>query len=138
MSENQSTNDQPDKTDQDATAVEKKSAKAPANPVRKWTFITLAVVVLLLVWYLVSDRVTPFTSQARVHALVVPIAPEVSGTIISVDVKNNQRVNAGQALFKIDPERYQLAVQTAEADLQTARQSMGASSAGYSMLASPP
>ena len=48
MSENQSTNDQPDNADQDAKAVAEQSANEPANPVRKWTFITLAVVVLLL------------------------------------------------------------------------------------------
>ena len=108
------------------------TAKTGMDPVRKWTFILLAAVVLLMAWYLVSDRVAPFTSQARVHALVVPIAPEVSGTVVSVEVGNNQRVKAGQALFKIDPERYQLAVETAEADMQTARQSMGASSANVS------
>lgn len=106
--------------------------KTAMDPVRKWTFITLAVASLLLIWYLVSDRLAPFTSQARVHALVVPIAPEVSGTVLSVNVKNNQRVKAGQELFRIDPVRYRLAVQTAEADLQSARQSMGASSANVS------
>jgi len=109
-----------------------KPVKAKMDPVRKWTFILLGIALLLLAWYLVSDRLAPFTSQARVHALVVPIAPEVSGTIVSVDVKNNQRVSVSQVLFKIDPERYQLAVQTAEADLQTARQSMGASTANVS------
>ena len=109
-----------------------KPVKARMDPVRKWTFITLALVLLLLTWYLVSDRLAPFTSQARVHALVVPVAPEVSGTVVSVNVKNNQRVKAGQELFQIDPERYHLSVQTAEADLQTARQSMGASSANVS------
>ena len=67
-----------------------KPVKTSMDPVRKWTFITLALVLLLLVWYLVSDRVTPYTSQARVHALVVPVAPEVSGTVVSVNVKNNQ------------------------------------------------
>ncbi len=109
-----------------------KPVKTSMDPVRKWTFITLALVLLLLVWYLVSDRVTPYTSQARVHALVVPVAPEVSGTVVSVNVKNNQGVKAGQELFQIDPERYRLAVQTAEADVQSARQSMGASSANVS------
>ena len=106
-----------------------KRPKQPMDPVRKWTIITLVLVLLLLSWYLVSARVTPYTSQARVHALVVPIASEVAGTVISVDVKNNQLVKAGQILFQIEPVRYQLTVQTAEADLQTARQSLGASSA---------
>lgn len=109
-----------------------KPVKEKMDPVRKWTFILTGIALLLLTWYLVSDRLAPFTAQARLHALVVPVAPEVSGTIVSVDVKNNQRVKAGQALFRIDPERYELAVQTAEADLQSARQSMGASTANVS------
>ena len=78
---------------------------ASADPVRKWTYIVLGLCLLLLVWYLRSDRVTPFTSQARVHALVVPIASEVSGTVSEVAVANNQPVQAGQKLFQIDVDR---------------------------------
>lgn len=129
MTETNMSEKDPKDTQGTETEVEETPAKAERDPVRKWTFIIMAVIVLLVAWYLVSDRVTPFTSQARVHALVVPIAPEVSGTVVSVDVGNNQRVKAGQELFHIDPERYRLAVQKAEADLQSARQSMGASSA---------
>jgi multidrug resistance efflux pump len=99
------------------------------DPVRKWTFIILGLCLLLLVWYLRSDRVTPFTSQARVHAVVIPIAPEVSGTITSVSVRNNQLVKKGDKLFQIDTNRYDLAVQTAEANLESARQALGASGA---------
>lgn len=121
-----------DKNPNKEQSAEKKPAKPARDPVRKWTLITLAAIVLLLAWYLVSDRIAPFTSQARVHALVVPIAPEVSGTVIAVKVGNNQRVKAGQELFHIDPERYQLAVETAEADLQTAHQAVGVSSANVS------
>ena len=101
-------------------------AKPAKDPVRKWTLIVLALCVVLLFWYLRSDRVTPFTSQARVHALVVPVAPEVSGTITSVEVANNQLVEAGQVLFRIDEERYGYAVQTAQATLDQAYQVAGA------------
>jgi multidrug resistance efflux pump len=133
MSENTPNEGLPAEKTADKNAVTTKSVKTSMDPVRKWTFITLGVIVLLLVWYLVSDRLVPGTSQARLHALVVPIAPEVSGTVISVNVRNNQRVKAAQELFNIDPERYRLAVETAEADLQTARQSMGASNANVSV-----
>ena len=104
-----------------------KEAKKPADPVRRWTLLVLLLAVVLLTWYVASDRLTPFTSQARVHALVVPIASEVSGTIIEVSVSNNQAVEPGQELFRIDTSRYQLAVETAEANLQKARQTTGAS-----------
>jgi multidrug resistance efflux pump len=108
---------------------EQAAEKAPKDPVRRWTFILLIAAALLLAWYLRSDRVTPYTTQARVNALVVPIAPEVSGTITAVLVSNNQVVNQGQELFQIDIERYQLAVQTAEANLEAARQAVGAAEA---------
>lgn len=105
------------------------AATTGTDPVRVWTYIILIAVIFLLAWYVISDRLTPFTSQARIHALVIPVSPEISGTVASVAVGNNQKVKAGQVLFQLDPSRYQLAVETAEADLQTARQSMGASSA---------
>lgn len=103
--------------------------KAAANPVKTWTRVILIICLALLAWYLRADRVTPSTSQARVHALVVPVAPEVSGTITGVFVSNNQVVVKGQELFQVDVERYQFAVQNAEAALQQAYQGLGAAGA---------
>jgi multidrug resistance efflux pump len=101
----------------------------PTDPVRKWTLITLGACVILMLYYLVADRVTPFTSQARVNVLVVPIAPEVSGAVTDVAVSSNQVVETGDLLFRIDQQRYALAVETAEANLETAHQATRASSA---------
>jgi multidrug resistance efflux pump len=114
---------------QQAKASQTEQPSSSDDPVRKWTFIVLGICLVLLIWYLRADRVTPYTSQARVHALVVPIAPEVSGTITKVLVSNNQPVKAGQPLFQIDSNRYQLALQTTEANLDSARQSLGSSTA---------
>ncbi|MDX1403288.1 MAG: HlyD family secretion protein [Woeseiaceae bacterium] len=108
---------------------QQETAKTPMDPVRKWTLITLAACVLLMFWYIIADRVTPYTNQARVHALVVPIAAEVSGFVTRVSVSNNEFVAAGQELFDIDRDRYELAVANAEANLQSARQATGASTA---------
>ena len=105
------------------------NTQAPMDPVRRWTFIVLAICLVLLTWYLRADRVTPYTSQARVNALVVPVASEVSGTVTEVFVDNNQQVKAGQEMFQVDIKNYQLAVQTAEANLASARQSVGAAKA---------
>jgi multidrug resistance efflux pump len=82
-----------------------------------------------MIYYIIADRVTPYTTQARVNALVVPIAPEVSGTVTDVAVKSNQLVSQGDLLFQVDRERYELAVETAQANLQSARQATGASTA---------
>ena len=111
----------------DATAA---PAKPPMDPVRKWTLIVLGACVVLMFWYLRADRVTPYTTQARVHALVVPVASQVSGIVVDVFVANNEYVKAGQELFRVEPDNYELAVETALANLQSARQATGASSAG--------
>jgi len=117
-----------DENDKEETKTDAESPE-PQDPVRKWTLIILGLCVFLMAWYLTADRVTPYTTQARVHALVVPIAPEVSGTVTEVAVSSNQAVAAGDLLFKVDRARYALAVETAEANLQSARQATGASTA---------
>lgn len=103
--------------------------QANLDPVRKWTLIALGACVVLMIFYLVADRVTPYTTQARVNALVVPIAAEVSGTVVDVAVNSNQIVEPGEPLFQIERQRYELAVQTAEANLETARQGTRAGTA---------
>jgi multidrug resistance efflux pump len=114
-------------TDKEETAKDNKTEKPAKDPVRRWTFIIMALTLALLVWYLRSDRVTPYSSQARVHALVVPIASEVSGIISSVNVANNQVVKSGQELFQIETDNYELAVKNAEANVENARKGAGAS-----------
>ena len=104
-------------------------AKEPADPVRKWTLIILGLCVVLMGYYLIADRITPYTAQARVHAVVVPIAPEVSGAVTNVAVSSNQAVAAGDLLLTIDRAKYALAVETAEANMQQARQATGVSTA---------
>lgn len=102
------------------------TSKKKKDPVRLWTYIILLLCIVLMVVYLAGDRLTPFTTQARVHAYVIPVAPQVAGRLISVDIKNNQMVKAGQQLFSIDPSSFKLAVQAAEAALKNTRQSIEA------------
>lgn len=109
--------------------AEEAAAAKTSDPVRNWTKRLLVLSLIILVAYLVFDRTTPYTSQARVHALVVPVAAEVAGTVVEVNVSTNRQVNAGDLLFKIDPTQYDLAVASAEASLESARQSVGASEA---------
>lgn len=120
-------------TDEETRDTEEETAEAagkpPMDPVRRWTLIILAVCAVLMIYYLVADRITPYTSQARVNALVIPIASEVSGTVVDVVVARNQGVAAGDLLFQVEPDRYALAVNTAKANLQSARQATGASTA---------
>lgn len=106
------------------------SASRGTNQVRKWTLIVLAVSAVLLIYHLIADFVTPYTSQAYVKAFVVDIAPEVAGAVVAVEVVDNAEVIAGQTLFRLDPVRFRIAVEAAEAKLAQAGQSIGASTSG--------
>ncbi|MGG7649075.1 Multidrug resistance efflux pump [Pseudomonas frederiksbergensis] len=106
-------------------------APAPAaDPAKKGIKWVLLLILLSLTWYLLADRFTPYTQQARVGAFVIPVASEVAGRVIRVNVRNNQDVKAGEVLFEVDPQPYQIAVDRARADLESTRRQIGASTAG--------
>ncbi|BDC42370.1 HlyD family secretion protein [Paraburkholderia terrae] len=106
----------------------------PSGRAMKWI---VGLIVVSLIWYLLADRFTPYTQQARVQAYVVPVAAEVSGRVTRVLVHNNQEVNAGDVLFEIDSDQYRIAADRARADLDSTRRQVGASTAGIdSALAS--
>jgi len=101
----------------------------PAGAVSKGGFGVAAVIVMSLAWYLLADRFTPYTTQARVQGYVVGVAPKVAGTVTQVWVANNQDVEAGARLFEIDPSQYRIALAKASSDLENARRQVGAGSA---------
>ena len=68
---------------------------------------------LWLIWW--HYTVAPWTRDGKVRAEVVKIAPEVSGTVTGVRVTDNQFVHRGDVLFVIDPIRFKLALQQAQA-----------------------
>ena len=89
-----------------------------------------AVILVSLLLYFVGDRLTPYTTQARIQAFVVPVAAEVAGKFSKVYIRNNDEVQPGQPLFDIDPKPYEIALQRARADYASVRSSVKASVAG--------
>ncbi|NOR42806.1 MAG: biotin/lipoyl-binding protein, partial [Gammaproteobacteria bacterium] len=100
-----------------------------ADPVVRFTWTVITLIVVLFIWYVVADRIAPWTDQARVDAWIVPISPKVSGKVIKVTVEQDQEVKAGDLLAMIDPLPYELSLQRAEAALAIAGQSVGAATA---------
>jgi len=66
----------------------------------------------------------PWTRDGRVSAHVVRIAPEVSGTVTEVAVIDNQSVRQGDVLYRIDPRRFELAVEQARAQAAAADETL--------------
>jgi multidrug resistance efflux pump len=103
--------------------------ETPRDPVKRWTLIILAAIVALYLYSIIADRMTPYTSQATVQAFVVRMAPEVSGRVQEVLVADNQKVKAGDVLFRIDPQPYEIALKQADARLANVGQTIGANTA---------
>ena len=83
------------------------TASTPAaRSTRIGVIVLVATIALLIVLHLIGDRLTPYSDEARVHAFVVPITPEVAGIIEQVHVRDNQRVKRGQPLFTLGGEQY--------------------------------
>jgi membrane fusion protein, multidrug efflux system len=73
--------------------------------------------------YFTSGRYVS-TDNAYVQQDMISIASEVTGRVVSVNVRENQRVRKGDVLFTIDPEPFRIALAQADADLATARVSV--------------
>ncbi|MGH9475349.1 MAG: HlyD family secretion protein [Terriglobales bacterium] len=101
---------------------------APRRPKMR---LVLIVVILAIVaggfWAYFYYRNRVSTDDAQIQAHIEPVAPRVAGTVVAVDVHDNQMVHAGQVLFQLDASDYQAQLQQAEANLQAAQ--AGAASA---------
>ncbi|MBH3430435.1 HlyD family secretion protein [Pseudomonas alkylphenolica] len=80
--------------------------------------LTLLVVTLatVLVWQMVLYYMyAPWTRDGHIRADVIQIAPDVSGLVQEVSVRDNQVVKRGDVLFTIDQDRFRLALRHAQA-----------------------
>jgi membrane fusion protein (multidrug efflux system) len=71
-------------------------------------------------WYLTTGRYVS-TDNAYVQAARVAISTDISGRVAEIDVKDNEHVNGGQVLFRLDPRPFRIAVDEAKAQLATVR-----------------
>jgi len=110
--------------------------EAVATPQRPWWRLPLILLVPMIVvavgiFLWVTGGRTVSTDNAQVDAHVVAVAPEVGGKVVAVDVVENQRVKAGDILYRIDPEPYRIALMQAEAAVGQARLQVAQLQSGY-------
>ncbi|MBB3290384.1 MULTISPECIES: HlyD family secretion protein [unclassified Rhizobium] len=82
-------------------------------------FVVAAVYVGRQLWGHYMDE--PWTRDARLRADVVGIAPDVSGLVNEVLVKDNQTVKKGDILFRVDRDRFAIALEQADAALASSK-----------------
>ena len=118
-----------------------RTAVAEARPVsperrRRWlrrVLLLLGPALVLIVagyFYVTGGRYVD-TDDAYVRADMVAISAEVSGPIVQVDVRENQHVDPGQVLFRLDQQPFQIALAQAEARLEKADNDVRALKASY-------
>ena len=86
--------------------------------------LTLSMVgcAAVLSWHLWSFYMeAPWTRDAHVRADIVRLAPDVSGPVTQVLVSDNAQVEKGTPLFRIEADRFELALREAEAQVQSAK-----------------
>ena len=86
----------------------------------------LAIIACWLVWNYYMQ--SPWTRDGKIRAEQVDITPQVSGSILTLNVKDNQFVHAGDVLFQIDPTPWKIAEMNADAKLAKAQSDLSRAS----------
>jgi membrane fusion protein (multidrug efflux system) len=108
----------------------------PTRPLRQRLRMPLMVLGPAIVaigalwWYVTSGRYVE-TDDAYVQAARTVISADVSGRIMTIEVKDNQRVTKGQVLYRVDPAYLQAALNDAKAQLGIAKLQVEALKATY-------
>ena len=120
--------------------AETASAEKPPEPPRgtsrkrlvRWALFALLPLALIAgsYWYVTGGRVMS-TDDAYVEADKVGISTDVSGIVKEIDVRNNQEVEAGAVLFRLDDLPFRLALERADAQVGIVRNDLSALKANY-------
>jgi membrane fusion protein, multidrug efflux system len=99
----------------------RRRTSALRNPRVRWALLVAAVLVLaggVLLWRYFSSYES--TDDAQIDGHLNSISPRIPGTVIKLNVLDNQYVAAGAVLVEIDPTDYQVALERARANYQDA------------------
>lgn len=96
--------------------------------------VALAIIAAWLVWNYYTQ--SPWTRDGKVRAEQVGITPQVSGSILQLNVRDNQLVKAGDVLFTIDDTPYRIALLDAQAQLAKTRAELAKAKVAQSKAAS--
>jgi membrane fusion protein, multidrug efflux system len=111
---------------QDSKQEDNEQADEAARRKRSPRIVVIGVVVILLLvvgglYYWITTRDLESTDDAYTDGRAVTIAAQVAGTVVSLDVNDNQFVKKDQVLIHIDPRQYINDRDQAEGALATAK-----------------
>jgi membrane fusion protein (multidrug efflux system) len=103
----------------------------------RWSLFALLPLVLIIggYWYVTGGQIMS-TDDAYLEADKVGISTDVAGIVKDVEVKENERVTAGQVLYRLDPLQFQIALDNAKANLAQTALSIEAMKQDYARMVS--
>ena len=122
----------PSDTPAERPAAPKKTPQSRARRRVRWALFALLPLALIAggYWYVAGGQVMSM-DDAYVEADKVGLSTDVSGIVSKVDVTENQHVEAGRVLYRLDDLPFRLALQRAEAQLGMVRNALDALKANY-------
>ncbi|CAM5762431.1 hemolysin secretion protein D [Labrys miyagiensis] len=100
---------------------------------RPFLFALLPVALVAGGYYYVTGGQIMETDNAYVGAAMVGVSTDVAGTVIEIDVHNNQLVKKGDLLYRLRPDTYKIALAGAQAQLGTVRNQVVTLQASYTL-----
>jgi len=122
----------PSDTPAERPAAPGKTPQSPARRRVRWALFALLPLALIAggYWYVTGGQVMSM-DDAYVEADKVGVSTDVSGIVSQVDVTENQHVEAGRVLYRLDDLPFRLALQRADAQLGMVRNALDALKANY-------
>lgn len=117
------------------------SIRRAASPARMRNFLRrflmlggiVAVIAVSALMYLRGGRVV-VSDNAYIRAAKLMVSTDISGIVSAIEVRQGQRVEKGQVLFRLDPQQFRIALDAARAQLMRVRQEVEASQRDYVRL----
>jgi membrane fusion protein (multidrug efflux system) len=117
----------PDEPKKEENPDEKKEEKPPEKPGvrqkigallknRVFQIVAGIIVLIVLVYFIYNATIHESTDDAYTAGHVHNISARVAGTVLEVNVDDNERVKQGQVLVVLDPTDYEVQLQQAEAN----------------------
>ena len=98
-------------------SIPAKTSRPPRQQRVRWALFALLPLALIggAYWYITGGQVMS-TDDAYVNAETVGISTDVAGIVQQIDVTENQHVDSGQVLYRLDPRQFQIALDNARAN----------------------
>lgn len=106
----------------ESVSVSKPKQRLGRRRLLRWMLFALLPLALIVggYWYVTGGQEVS-TEDAYVEADKLGVSTDISGIVQHIDVTDNQHVNAGQVLYRLDPRQFQIALDNAKANLAQTR-----------------